>query len=141
MKQIKYKKLPKGGKYKYEATEEYVFYSHYSHPIEWAEIDLDFLLVNEDSLIFKPGYRWDGASGPTIDTEDTMTASAVHDAYYQLIREKIYPVSFKKIADLELRHIMYSEILPTDNVFIRILKNIRAEYYYQSVRIFGWYSL
>ena len=49
----------------------------------------DFLrIVNEEDgsyLLIKDGYAWDGASGPTIDTKNTQTASLVHDGLWQLI--------------------------------------------------------
>ncbi|MEE9448996.1 MAG: DUF1353 domain-containing protein [Ignavibacteriaceae bacterium] len=45
-------------------------------------------LTTEGDLIIKKGYAWDGPSGPTIDTLNFMRGSLVHDALYQLMREK-----------------------------------------------------
>ena len=39
------------------------------------------------SICVKPGYAWDGASGPTIDTKNTVAASMIHDILYQFMRE------------------------------------------------------
>jgi hypothetical protein len=48
-----------------------------------------------------PGYTWDGASGPTIDTVDTVCAALGHDVLYELMGAKILPASvYKEIADL-----------------------------------------
>lgn len=38
-------------------------------------------------LTIKPGYCWDGPSGPTFDTKSFMRGSLIHDALYQLLRE------------------------------------------------------
>ena len=44
-------------------------------------------LSKEGALWIKSGYSWDGPSGPTIDTNNFMRGSLVHDALYQLMRE------------------------------------------------------
>ena len=45
-----------------------------------------------------------GASGPTLDTDDTMELdSLVHDALYQLMREGCLPQSARKAADKLMR--------------------------------------
>jgi hypothetical protein len=52
-------------------------------------------------------YTWDGASGPTFDTPATMRASLVHDALYQLMRERNLDASVSRApADELLREIM-----------------------------------
>lgn len=51
------------------------------------------------TLVIGPGYAWDGASGPAINTINFLRASLVHDALYQLIREDKLPFSFRKRAD------------------------------------------
>ena len=40
-------------------------------------------------VCIRKGYCWDGPSGPTVDTENFMRGSLIHDALYQLMRE--YP--------------------------------------------------
>ena len=37
-------------------------------------------------MIIDRGYAWDGASGPTWDTKNSMTPSLYHDAAAQLMR-------------------------------------------------------
>jgi hypothetical protein len=55
------------------------------------------------NLIFHPGYVWDGASGPTFDTLNSMIASLIHDGLYQLIRLGFIGIQYKKYADELLR--------------------------------------
>lgn len=87
-------------------------------------------------LSIKEGYRWDGASGPTIDTESTMRASCVHDALYQMIRNKELPYSDKYNADKELRILMREDC--QSKTFIGKLWNkFRSGYYYYGVKLFG----
>jgi len=44
------------------------------------------LELTRGDLVLHRGYGWDGPSGPAIDTESTMEASAFHDAFYSLIK-------------------------------------------------------
>ena len=83
---------------------------------------------NGDRLlaIFK-GYAWDGASGPTFDDKTNMRASLVHDALYQLMREKL----------LDRKHRKYADELFRDICIEDGMGKFRAWYYYQAVRIFG----
>lgn len=56
--------------------------------------------------IFK-GYKWDGASGPTIDTPSTIRASLIHDALYQLIRMGHLDIDIhREAADYEMDKIL-----------------------------------
>ena len=43
--------------------------------------------ISESKVIVRRGYAWDGASGPTIDTKDSMKATLIHDVLYQVMRE------------------------------------------------------
>ena len=79
-------------------------------------------------LYLARGYKWNGASGVTIDTPDTYRASCVHDALYALIKEHK--------AGREAR-------LAADKNFLRMLKEdgmpwIRRYTWYLFVRLFGW---
>lgn len=58
-------------------------------------IDLD----PEGILTIRKGYAWDGPSGPTIDTRNTLRGSLVHDALYQLMRQGRLPQSVRLLAD------------------------------------------
>jgi hypothetical protein len=72
-------------------------------------------------------YGWNGASGPAIDTRETMRASLVHDALYQLIREGYLPKEMRKRADKE-----FYKICREDG-----MSWFRAQYFYRAVRMFG----
>jgi len=78
-------------------------------------------------LTIKPGYAWDGASGPTWDDKSNMRASLVHDALYQLMRLELLPQDCKEAADREMQKICIE-----DGMW-----QIRAWYYYQGVRHFA----
>ena len=86
-----------------------------------------FLEIIEKRLWIFQGYAWDGPSGPTIDTKDSMRASLVHDALYQLIREGHLPQAYRKQADILLR-----EIAIEDGMW-----RWRAWGWYWAVRKFG----
>jgi hypothetical protein len=84
-------------------------------------------LETDGTLTIRVGYAWDGASGPTIDTRDSMRASLVHDALYQLMRIGLLARSFRPAVD---------------NIFRRMCKedgmfSPRAWLWYQAVRIFA----
>ena len=44
------------------------------------------LRVERPDMALEEGYWWDGASGPTLDTADTLLASLFHDAAYSALR-------------------------------------------------------
>jgi len=44
------------------------------------------ILTKDGGLYIMKGYAWDGPSGPTIDTDNSMTPSLGHDALAQLMR-------------------------------------------------------
>jgi len=83
------------------------------------------------SIQVNPGYTWDGCSGPTVDTANTMAAGLVHDFLYQMVREGIISKDCKE---------------DIDNLFHSILREcgvikIRAWYYHEAVKRFGHSSL
>jgi hypothetical protein len=87
-----------------------------------------FLRLSSDGfLTIAEGYAWDGPSGPAIDTPDWMRGSLVHDALYQLMREKLVPLRFRKQADQILRQLLIEDGMSF----------IRAWYSYVGVRVGG----
>lgn len=78
-------------------------------------------------LLIRAGYAWDGPSGPTIDTQDFMRASLVHDALYQLMREGHLPAHCRREADRMLRLLCREDGMPV----------IRAWLVWLAVRLFG----
>jgi hypothetical protein len=88
---------------------------------DWLELDPD------GTLRIRPGYAWDGPSGPTIDTPSFMRGSLGHDALYQLMREG---------------HLSHACRAPADQVLRRICKEDgmwgpRRWWVYHGVRIFA----
>lgn len=84
-------------------------------------------LWDDGRLILRKGYAWDGPSGPTIDTEDSMRGSAGHDALYQLISLGVIPADMRIVADRDLRRWCIEDgMLET-----------RANAWYSAVRAFG----
>lgn len=115
----------KGG-YKYQLT------TAYSVEISIKpenDIDFDYIVLSKQgSMFIKKGYAWDGPSGPTIDTLDFMRPSLVHDALYQLMREKQLDVDvYRKLADKLLQ-----EMCKEDG-----MGSARAWIVYLAVRIVG----
>lgn len=45
-------------------------------------------LTRSGLLLLKDGYAWDGASGPTFDTESSISSSAEHDALCKMLRNR-----------------------------------------------------
>jgi len=96
------------------------------HPKEDIKTEF-FCLRSTGMLDIHTGYAWDGASGPTLNTDNTMIPALVHDAFYQLMRKGHLPIEYRKAVDNELD---------------RMLKNrgmwwIRRKYWLAGVRLFG----
>ncbi len=121
-------------KFKYRVTKTYSIALRFKPP-GWIQSKY-FEFMPMGLLVIKKGYRWDGASGPTIDTESTMRASAVHDVIYQMIREGDLIPAFKSLGDLELPRLMIEDYRAANPVS-RIWSRFRAGYYYQAVKLFG----
>ena len=66
----------------------------------------EFLTMYPDGILtIKEGFLWDGPSGPTFDTPDSMQGSLLHDALYECIRRELLPLSCKDRADRLLHDI------------------------------------
>lgn len=114
--------------YKYQLCEEY----HTDIPIKPDEnisSSGDYVILSkEGGIVIKKGYAWDGPSGPTFDTLNFMRGSLVHDALYQLMRER------------KLIKAIHRD--PADSLLQQMCKNddmssIRACWVYQGVSKFG----
>ena len=88
--------------YKYQLVDEY---SVRVSVIPDENIGTEFIDLNTDGiLVIKRGYAWDGPSGPTIDTKNFMRGSLIHDALYQLMRQKhLSSGRWRVEADLDLK--------------------------------------
>ena len=79
------KRISYRGGYRYQLAKDYVHQIN----IKRRNIDHDFIkLTAGGRLTVKKGYAWDGPSGPVADTKEHMRASLVHDALYQLMRNR-----------------------------------------------------
>jgi hypothetical protein len=88
--------------------------------------DFGLLAIEEDGLLtIKPGYSWDGPSGPTFDTKNFMRGSLFHDALYQLMREQKVGQDQRKRADELLR----------EHCIEDGMSKVRAWWVYRGVRI------
>ena len=75
--------------YKYQLVETYTVKIPIT-PKEDVFSPSEFIALTANGLLtIKKGYAWDGPSGPAIDTLNFMRGSLVHDALYQLMREKL----------------------------------------------------
>ena len=92
---------------------------------QWVHLDPD------GSLSIAAGYAWDGPSGPTLDTPDTMRASLVHDALYQLMGNSELHRDNRRKADDCFRQILITDRMP----------GLRVWYYFLAVRLFGGIAL
>lgn len=84
-------------------------------------------------IIAHSGYWWNGASGPTLDTPNTVEASCFHDILYAMLRDGGIPNTYKnrRIAD----KILY-RALRRDG-----MSYFRANYWYWGVRLGGGFHV
>jgi hypothetical protein len=90
----------------------------------------DYGFISFDSkgqVRVKTGFTWDGASGPTLDTLDSVCASLGHDVYYKLMGQRLLPSSYKDEAD----QWFYMRLVNDGMV------GFRAFAWYKAVRLFG----
>jgi hypothetical protein len=113
------------GGYKYQLALDYALQTRILPP---ATIHHDYFMLDKSGyLVIRKGYAWDGASGPTIDTNDSMRAALVHDCLYQMIGHKLLPVSYREQADY-----LFYDILREDGMV-----DFRAWAWLRAVRAFG----
>jgi len=85
-------------------------------------------LLPTGTLIIEKGFAWDGASGPTIDTESSFIGGLVHDALYRLMQQGLLDVKdYKKPADK-----LFYELLISQGMW-----KWRAGIWYDGVKDFG----
>jgi hypothetical protein len=88
-----------------------------------------FVRLNTNGeLTVKAGCAWDGTSGPVIDTDCNLRASLVHDAFYQLMRNRAIPAyKYKVRADTLFRRMCKEDGTPS----------IIAQIYYEALKKLG----
>ena len=116
----------------YKAGYKYQLKARYAVQIDIrpaAPIDMEYLGLTTDGILtVKKGYAWDGPSGPTIDTLNFIRGSLVHDALYQLMRERrLDEETYREPADRLLQKMCMEDGMST----------LRAWWVYQGVHLFG----
>ena len=112
-------------KYKFKVEENFSI----ELPIKIADFEQPYATSKNGILEIKKGYAWDGASGPVINTQNTLIASLVHDVLYQAMRLNLIKPNKvnRKIADKN-----FFEILKMNGV-----NSVRRTVWYLEVRLFG----
>ena len=112
-------------KYKFKVEENFSI----ELPFKIPDFEHPYASSKDGILSVKRGYAWDGASGPIINTRDTLVASLVHDVLYQAMRLNLIKSSKenRQIADKN-----FFEILKMNGV-----NSIRRKVWYFAVRLFG----
>ena len=90
--------------------------------------------ITKDGMIYVwEGYCFDGASGPTIDTDNSFEAACFHDIMYALIRMGVIPNTYwnRRKADL-----MFYKALRKDG-----MSWLRANAWFVGVRAGGWAAI
>jgi len=109
--------------YKYQLKSE----SSFKTEIKGYKVESDYYSLDVAGwLSLKKGYAWNGATA-AIDSEDFMNASAIHDAFYQMIAQGELPEAERISADEELRRFCIAAGMT----------RLRAQYVYLAVRVFG----
>ena len=112
-------------KYKFKVEENFSI----ELPFKIPDFEHPYASSKDGILSVKKGYAWDGASGPIINTRDTLVASLVHNVLYQAMRLNLIKSSKenRQIADKN-----FFEILKMNGV-----NSIRRKVWYFAVRLFG----
>jgi len=111
--------------YKYQLANQYEISTDIK---PFRTIETKFIvLLSYGQLVILEGYAWDGPSGLTLDTKNSLRASLVHDALYQLIREEEIHVDCRSQIDK-----LFYDICREDG-----MSWWRAKYWYRAVRKFG----
>lgn len=98
---------------------------------DFGSIAHPFFQIKDNVLSVKEGYTFDGASGPTLDTENFMVPSLVHDILFQAMRMGLISHSKFDNANIELK-MQCRE---------RGMSYFRAGYVYLGVKYFGKSSI
>jgi hypothetical protein len=87
---------------KYQKGFKYQLFENFQIQTDILGFDIETHFITLDRfgcLFIRKGYAWDGASGPTFDTDSSMEASLVHDALYQLMRLGLLPAYQRNYCD------------------------------------------
>lgn len=95
------------------------------------DVETDFIkLTLIGVLTIRKGYPWDGPSGPTIDTKNSMRGSLVHDAFYELMRKGLVSRDERNAVDR-----LFRQILVDDG-----MRKSRADIWYKAVHALAGFA-
>lgn len=94
------------------------------------EIETDFIKLETCLLTIRKGYAYNGASGPTFDTKNSMRPTAFHDAMCQLMAEGLLPREFSPLVNE-----LFRELLLQDG-----MSSFRSGLWHHGVEKHGAYS-
>lgn len=107
--------------YKYQLAESCTYQTTIVNNPVWT----DFISLDKFGLLLvHKGYAWDGPSGLTFDTKNSMRGSLIHDALCQLINEGL----------LSKKHQPYVDTLLYDICREDGMSQPRAWLWYRAVR-------
>lgn len=114
-------------KYKYELDKDYSIIIG----IQGKTINEEYIALKKNGeLTVKQGYLWDGPTDPAPDWECLMRASLIHDALYQLMREKKIGQGWRRLADRLFKDMSKEDGLP----------DTAAEIAYWALRTFAGFA-
>ena len=89
--------------FKYQLAEDETFWPI---DVDVPPVDSRFFSLRDGMLTVKAGYAWDGPSGPTYDSKNSLRASLAHDVLYQMMRQGLMSPTWRDEADLLLDKIL-----------------------------------
>ena len=89
---------------------------------------VDGTLHPDGRLFVKADFYWDGPSGPTVDTDDTMGPSAGHDLLYKWLKLGLLAEKMRRKVDK-----MYKQLLRKSGT-----SYLRRSAHFLGVRVLGW---
>lgn len=111
--------------YKYQTEEDAVFFTGLQTD---EQIEHDYISLSTSGvLLIKEGYAWDGPSGPTLDTKNSMRGSLAHDALSQLMRQGLLDTRLRKDIDEYFHKCLIQDKMTPE----------RASVWYWMLRLFG----
>jgi len=99
-----------------------------------AALSADGLVMqtHEGRMLLKAGFRSDGPSGPTIDTDDFLPGAFIHDGGYKLCRESHF-------GDWKTWRLKYDRVI-VDVCELKGMGWFRRKYIYFFLRTFAGYA-
>lgn len=124
----------KGDTIQYRKGYKYSLWEEYQVQTDIFGYDVNerlFSLFPNGYLTIREDYPWDGPSGPTIDSSDSMRASLVHDVFAEMQRLALLPHD----PCFHLANVEFHKILLEDG-----MNPVRAKLWYDAVSAIEGYA-